>query len=98
MSYQVYLAFIALQAIGPLVGLLVNRPKKVQRKDGVKVDMSITNGSLKELQLTAKLFFSRDFLLIVPLIGQGIYTEAVMFTYASLWFSVRARARVHRRE
>lgn len=54
--------------------------------------MSITNGSLRELQLTAKLFFRKEFLLIVPLIGQGVYTEAVMFTYASLWFSVRARA------
>ena len=87
-----YLAFIALQALGPLAGLLVNKPSKVQRKDGVRVDMSITNGSLRELQLTANLFFSKEFLLIVPLIGQGVYTEAVMFTYESLWFSVRARA------
>lgn len=91
-SYQVYLAFIALQALGPLVGLLVNKPSKVQRKDGVRIDMSITNGIMSELQLTAKLFFSKEFLLIVPLIGQGVYTEAVMFTYESLWFSVRARA------
>ena len=87
-----YQAFIALQALGPLVGLLVNKPSKVQRKDGVLVDMSITNGSWKEMQLTAKLFFSKKFLLVVPLIGQGVYTEAVMFTYESLWFSVRARA------
>ena len=92
MSYKVYLAFIALQALGPLVGLLVNQPSKVQRKDGVRVDMSITNGSLRELQLTMKLFFSKKFLLLVPLIGQSVYTEAVMFTYESLWFSVRARA------
>lgn len=91
-SYKVYLAFIALQVLGPLVGLLVNKPSDVQRKDGVRVNMSITNGNLKELQLTAKLFFSKKFLLIVPLIGQGVYTEAVMFTYESLWFSVRARA------
>ena len=54
--------------------------------------MSIANGSWKEMRLTANLFFSKDFLLIVPLIGQGVYTEAVMFTYSSLWFSVRARA------
>lgn len=91
-SYKVYLAFIALQALGPFVGLLVNKPSSVQRKDGIKVDMRITNTSLRELQLTARLFFSKEFLLIVPLIGQGVYTEAVMFTYESLWFSVRARA------
>ena len=91
-SYHVYQAFIALQAAGPLAGLLLNEPSKVQRTDGVPVDMSITNGSGKEMVLTAKLFFSKDFLLIVPLIGQGVYAEAVMFTYESLWFSVRARA------
>ncbi len=39
-----------------------------------------------------KLFFSKNFLLIIPLIAQGVYTEAVMFTFQSLWFSVRARA------
>ena len=81
-----------MQAAGPLVGLLTNKPSRVQRKDGVKVDMSITNGSWKEMKLTGQLFFSKEFLLIVPLIGQGVYTEAVMFTYSSLWFSVRARA------
>ena len=91
-SYKVYEAFIALQALGPLAGLLLNKPLKVQRKDGVVVDMSIPNGIWRELQLTARLFFSRDFLLIVPLIGQAVYAEAVMFTYESLWFSVRARA------
>ncbi|QDS73432.1 hypothetical protein FKW77_008558 [Venturia effusa] len=91
-SYSVYLAFIALQCLGPFVALLLTPPSKVQRKDGVQVDMSITNGNRKELLLTAKLFFSRKFFLIVPLIGQAVYTEAVMFTFESLWFSVRARA------
>ena len=68
-SYRVYQTFITLQVLGPLVGLLVNRPSKFQRKDGVLVDMSITNGIWKEMQLTAKVFFRRDFLLIVPFIG-----------------------------
>ena len=54
--------------------------------------MSITNRVLKELQLTAKLFFRKEFLVIVPLIGQSVHTEAVMFTYESFLFSVRARA------
>ncbi|KAI9685821.1 MAG: hypothetical protein M1822_004099 [Bathelium mastoideum] len=91
-SYHVYQAFIALQALGPFAGLLLNKPSQVQRKDNVRVDMSITNSVRKELFLTAKLFFSKDFLLIVPLIGQAVYTEAVMFTFESLWMSVRARA------
>lgn len=91
-SYKVYLAFIALQALGPFAGLLLNKPSQVQRKDGVAVYLSIGNSNWTEIKAITKLFFSRNFLLIVPLIGQAVYTEAVMFTFQSLWFSVRARA------
>lgn len=91
-SYNVYLAFIALQALGPFVGLLLNKPSKVQRTDGIQVKLAIVESSLSELRATTRLFFSRKFLLIVPLIAQAVYTEAVMFSYESLWFSVRARA------
>lgn len=89
---MVFLIFIALQALGPFAGLLLNNPDQVQRKDGVKVKLSIATEPLAELKATARLFITRDFLLIVPFIGQAVYTEAVMFTFQSLWFSVRARA------
>lgn len=91
-SYNVYLAFIALQALGPFAGLLLNKPEKVQRSDGVPVKLAITGSAASELKANISLFFSKNFLLIVPLIAQGVYTEAVMFTFESLWFSVRARA------
>ncbi|KAF8851350.1 hypothetical protein BDZ45DRAFT_730959 [Acephala macrosclerotiorum] len=91
-SYNVYLAFIALQALGPFAGLLLNKPSKVQRTDGVPVKLAITGSAGAELKANVKLFFSKNFLLVVPLIAQGVYTEAVMFTFESLWFSVRARA------
>lgn len=41
-SYNVYLAFIALQALGPFAGLLLNRPEKVERTDGVKVNLQVS--------------------------------------------------------
>jgi len=91
-SYNVYLAFIALQACGPFAGLLLNKPEKVQRTDGVKVRLNVSQSTSAELKAVIKLFFSKNFLLIVPLIAQAVYTEAVMFTFESLWFSVRARA------
>lgn len=91
-SYTVYLVFIALQAVGPVAALLLNKPSQVQRKDGVPVRLSIGNSNWYEMKAIARLFFSRNFLLIIPLIGQGVFTEAVMFTFQSLWFSVRARA------
>lgn len=91
-SYVVYLIFIALQACGPVVSLLLNKPEQVERTDGLKVHLSIVESPWYEIQATTKSFFSKNFLLIVPLIGQAVYTEAVMFTFESLWFSVRARA------
>ncbi|KIW44183.1 uncharacterized protein PV06_05213 [Exophiala oligosperma] len=91
-SYTVYLVFIALQSIGPFVALLLNKPSQVQRTDGRKVDLSVVDHPWVEIKATTKRFFSKQFLLIVPFIGQAVYTEAVMFTFSALWFSVRARA------
>lgn len=91
-SYTVYLIFIALQALGPFAGLLLNNPSQVQREDGVPVKLQVTNSIGYELKSMSKLWISRKFLYIVPLICQAVYTEAVMFSYEGLWFTVRARA------
>ncbi|KEZ45003.1 hypothetical protein SAPIO_CDS2393 [Scedosporium apiospermum] len=91
-SYTVFLIFIAIQAAGPLVGLLLTPPGQVERKDGKKVNLSIVQNPWLELKEMTKLFFKKEFLLIVLLIGQAVFAEAVFFTYLSLWFSVRARA------
>ncbi|TIA31133.1 MFS general substrate transporter [Aureobasidium pullulans] len=91
-SYHVFEAFIALQALAPFAGLLLSPPEKVQRTDGLPVRLSIGNSITYELKAMSKLFFSKHFLLIVPLIAQAVYAESVFFTFQALWFSVRARA------
>ncbi|KAB8067473.1 major facilitator superfamily domain-containing protein [Aspergillus leporis] len=91
-SYAVLIVFIVLQALGPFAGQLINSPERVQRTDGLPVKLRIANSPFFEIKAMTKLFFSRNFLLIVPLISQAVFTESVMFTYLSLWFSVRARA------
>ncbi|KAF8205200.1 hypothetical protein K438DRAFT_2014688 [Mycena galopus ATCC 62051] len=91
-SYTVFLVFIALQACGPIAGLFLNRPSNVERKDGKKVELSILSDPWFEIKATTRLFFTKRFLLIVLWIGQGVFSEAVFFTYLALWFSVRARA------
>ncbi|KAL1644625.1 hypothetical protein SLS61_008676 [Didymella pomorum] len=91
-SYTVYLIFIALQCIGPFVGLFLNKPNQVQRKDGKKVDLAILDNPWYEIKATTRLFFTRRFLLTVLWIGQAVFSEAVYFTYLALWFSVRSRA------
>ncbi|ORY14518.1 hypothetical protein BCR34DRAFT_646046 [Clohesyomyces aquaticus] len=91
-SYTVFLVFIVLQASGPIVGLFLNRPSKVQRKDGKKVELSIVRNPWFEIRETTRLFATKKFLLTVLWIGQAVFAEAVFFTYLALWFSVRARA------
>ncbi|ETN39520.1 uncharacterized protein HMPREF1541_05746 [Cyphellophora europaea CBS 101466] len=91
-SYTVYLVFIAIQAAGPLVALLLNRPSKVERTDGQKVDLSIFNHPVEEMRLMVRTFLRPKYLLLLLFIGQAVYAEATFFTYLSLWFSVRARA------
>ena len=106
-SYAVLIVFIALQALGPFAGLLVNPPEQVHRADGQRVHLQIPDRDhshqgnrrkwyhcfwVDDLRAMTLLFFRRDFLAVIPLIAQAAYTEAVMFTYEDLWFSVRARA------
>ena len=80
-SYTVFLIFIAMQAAGPFVALLLNRPEHVERKDGKKVELSIVNNPWLEMKQTTKLFYSKKFLFIILFIGQAVFAEAVFFTY-----------------
>lgn len=59
-SYAVYLVFIALQALAPFAGFLLNSPGNVQRTDGIKVNLKIHGSILHETKATAKLFFTRN--------------------------------------
>lgn len=80
-SYTVYLVFIGLQAAGPFVALLLNRPSKVERRDGRKVNLDVVGKPWTEIKLTTQRFFSRKFLLVILWIGQAVFAEAVYFTY-----------------
>jgi predicted MFS family arabinose efflux permease len=85
-SYTVYIVFIAIQAAGALVALLLNRPKHVQREDGKTVRLTIVENPWFEIKATAKAFLNPRFLLIVLWIGQAVFSEAVYFTYLSRKF------------
>jgi predicted MFS family arabinose efflux permease len=82
-SYTVYLVFIALQCIGPVVAWFLNKPSQVQRKDGKKVELAILQNPWLEIKAMTRLFFTKRFLLIVLWIGQAVFAEAVYNTYLS---------------
>lgn len=80
-SYTVFLVFIALQVAGPFVALLLNRPSKVMRKDGRKVELKILKDPWHEVKEMGRAFITKKFLLCVLWIGQAVFAEAVFFTY-----------------
>jgi len=71
---------------------MLTPPQKLQRTDGVTVDMRARHSTLQELKIVWKLLITPKVLLIIPLIANFVYSESVMFTYLSLWFTVRSRA------
>lgn len=85
-TYTVYLVFIALQCVGPIVAWFLNSPDKVERKDGKKVQLSILTNPWFEIRETTRLLFTRCFLLILLWIGQVVFAEAVYFTYLARKF------------
>lgn len=93
-TYSVFQVFIALQAAAPITGLLLSSPKDVQRTDGIAVSCGIPKSRrvLDEIKATGRLFLGSRFLLIVPLIAQAVFAEAVCFSYVGWWFTVRSRA------
>ncbi|ORY91542.1 major facilitator superfamily domain-containing protein [Leucosporidium creatinivorum] len=89
---KVYLVFIAIQAVGPFLAFFLPSPKKVQRTDGLPVRLFVTTGLLHEIKAAGRLFFTKRFLLIVPLIVCTVFPESYSYTYTALAFSVRGRA------
>jgi hypothetical protein len=85
-TYTVYQIFIALQCLGPAVGLFLTRPHKVQRRDGKKVELAILERPWYEINQMTKLFFTKKFLFILLWIGQAVFAEAVFFTYLACKF------------
>ncbi|KAK0501789.1 MFS general substrate transporter [Armillaria luteobubalina] len=91
-SPKVYVIFITLQALAPFTALLISPPEKVQRTDGTPVHLIKGSNLKRETKDSLRLFFSKNFLLIIPLITQAVFSEAFNGTYLTLHFSVRARA------
>lgn len=91
-STNTYLVFVVLQCLGPLVAMLLSPPHKVQRTDKTPVYLHIESSTRRELKLMWKLITKPQVLLLLPIIWQSTWSEALIGTYAVNYFSVRSRA------
>lgn len=85
-SYKVYLVFIAIQAVAPFMAWLLTPPRKAERTDGKEDRLEIVDNIGSELNAMLREFAGKKFLLLIPFIGAGVYSEAVYFTYIAREF------------
>ena len=91
-STNTYLVFVVLQCLGPFWAMLLSPPHKVQRIDRTPVYLHIESSTKRELKLKWKTIINPQVLLLVPLIWQSTWPDALIGTYAVNYFSVRSRA------
>ncbi|CDU22059.1 uncharacterized protein SPSC_00689 [Sporisorium scitamineum] len=91
-STNTYLVFVVLQCLGPFCAMLLSPPHKVQRSDRTPVYLHIESSTKRELKLVWKTLTKPQVLLLLPLIWQGTWSEALIGTYAVDYFTVRSRA------
>lgn len=92
LSTDTYLVFVVLQCLGPFVALLLSLPHQVQRSDGTPVLLNLQPSVKRELLAMVQIFKTKKVLLLLPLIWQGTFSEALVGTYAAAHFTVRSRA------
>ncbi|KAJ5969060.1 Major facilitator superfamily domain general substrate transporter [Penicillium viridicatum] len=88
-GYQTYLAFIAIQCLGLVIGPLLSNPEKVHRDGGTRIEAPRSIHWRQELREMWRLARSRSILLLVPLFW---YLGGYPGTYLATYFTVRARA------
>ncbi|BCS29508.1 uncharacterized protein APUU_71078A [Aspergillus puulaauensis] len=95
-GYQTYLAFIAIQCLGLVFGLMLRNPEGVVRDDGTKVASPSTDQARISWKTEVKAMWtrgkSRPILLLTPLFWYFGWIQAYPGTYLATYFTVRARA------
>ncbi|KAJ1018134.1 hypothetical protein NDA16_005000 [Ustilago loliicola] len=91
-STNTYLVFVVLQCLGPFCAMLLSPPHKVQRTDKTPVYLHIELSTKRELKLMWKTITKPQVLLLLPIIWQSTWSEALIGTYAVNYFTVRSRA------
>lgn len=90
-STDTYIIFIALQCLSVPIALLLSSPEKVQRKDGSKVDPAPKTTLVQSFKDLWRSLQRREVLLLLP-VFIAAYFNSYSSTFATLYFSVRARA------
>lgn len=91
-GYTTYLAFIGIQCLGLVFGLLLSNPEHVVRDDGTTIDAPRGIHWRTEAREMKRLAFSKPILLLTPLFWYYGWIQAYPGTFLATYFTVRARS------
>lgn len=91
-GYKTYLAFIAIQCLGLVFGLLLSNPEQVVRDDGTHIEAPRGINWREEARAMGKLALSPPILLLAPLFLYYGWIQAYPGTFLATYFTVRARS------
>jgi hypothetical protein len=87
-----YLIFVAIEAVGFPVSLLISPPHKVRRADGVPIILAAKQPWRTELLALWRAIIHPRMLLLMPIGFYSYFYGGVLSTYLTNYFTVRARA------
>lgn len=87
-----FLVFIAIEACGLPISLLISPSEKVRRQDGTSITMSPPLPWREEFKIVWRTFLQPRSLWLSPYFFYSFFYGAVLGTYLTLNFDVRARA------
>ncbi|PWY97820.1 hypothetical protein BCV70DRAFT_228386 [Testicularia cyperi] len=91
-STDTYLVFVALQCLGPFVAMLLSPPHKMQRTDKTPVYLHVEATPKTEVRNMWNVLRQPKILLLLPIIWQSTWSEALIGTFAVNYYTVRSRA------
>ncbi|KAJ3565006.1 hypothetical protein NP233_g7912 [Leucocoprinus birnbaumii] len=90
-SLETYLVIIGIMCAGPFIALLLSKPEKVQRRDGVKIAFRKMEWSQTPYEFW-KVISSRYILLLCPLFFTSWFYNSYIGTLQTQYYNVRSRA------
>ncbi|KAL8278333.1 hypothetical protein RQP46_009225 [Phenoliferia psychrophenolica] len=90
-SLTTYVAIIAIMCCGPFISLLISRPERVQRRDGVKIVMRKT-GWMQCLREWWTVASSKNMYMLYPMFFCSWFSTSYIGTLQTIYFTVRTRS------
>ncbi|KZV65317.1 MFS general substrate transporter [Peniophora sp. CONT] len=90
-SLETYLVLIGIMCAGPIISQLISSPEKVQRKDGVKIELRKTTLT-ETLSEFWKVISNKNMLLLAPLMFTSWFYGSYIGTLETIYYTVRTRS------